>query len=322
MNGEKKLVVSHAPFWHDGRSIAARNYNTMLAALPAALMGLWIFGGHALGVLSLCIGTAMAWELVLNKIMRRPPSIGNGSAALTGMLLGMILPASAPFWMVIVATFVAVVLGMVIYGGLGGNPFSPVILALAVLGVSWPLMFNYNYMLQAYDTGFAMAYPLAQLKAFGPGAVTHFSVADLLMGKQSGGIGATFGLGLIAGGLYLIVRGFIRWEISFSFLVGVLVTAWLFNASDSSAYAGPAIHLLSGYTLIGAFFLATEDSSSPVNFIPMLIYGAGAGILTVLIRNIGVYVDGVVLAILLMNVANPLIDAIRPKALGKVVRNA
>ena len=97
------------------------------------------------------------------------------------------------------------------------------------------------------------------------------------------------------------------------------MTALFFHISDPSQYASPVFHLLTGYTLIGAFFLATEDSSSPVNFIPMLIYGAGAGVMTVLIRNIGTYVDGVVFAILLMNLINPICDKIRPKALGKVV---
>ncbi len=145
-----------------------------------------------------------------------------------------------------------------------------------------------------------------------------WSDAKVLMGQQTGGIGSTFGLGLIFGGMYLIARGFIRWEISLSFLAGVFITALLFNLNNSNLYAGPFFHLFTGYTLIGAFFLATEDSSSPVNFIPMLIYGVGAGIMTVLIRNIGFYVDGVVFAILLMNLINPICDKIRPKALGKV----
>jgi electron transport complex protein RnfD len=142
------------------------------------------------------------------------------------------------------------------------------------------------------------------------------------MGQQPGGIGTTFGLGLIIGGLYLMLRGHIRWEISLSFLASVFVTALLFNLSDPEKYANPVFHLLTGYTLIGAFFLATEDSSSPVNFVPMLLYGALAGILTVLIRNIGAFVDGVVFAILMMNVANPLLDKIRPKAMGKGIKHA
>jgi len=130
--------------------------------------------------------------------------------------------------------------------------------------------------------------------------------------------GATCGLGLIVGGIYLILRGFIRWEISVSFLVGVTLTALFFNMADSSQYAGPMIHLFSGYTLMGAFFLATEDSSSPVNTVPMLLYGLLGGVMTVLIRNIGAYVDGVVFAILFINCINPLLDKIRPKVIGKV----
>jgi electron transport complex protein RnfD len=163
-----------------------------------------------------------------------------------------------------------------------------------------------------------MTYPLWSAKFFGPGTVDHFSILKLLAGQQIGGIGATFGLGLIAGGIYLIARGYIRWEIPVSFLAGVFLTAFIFHAADPERFAGPLFHLVTGYTLLGAFFLAPEDASSPVNFVPMLLYGAGAGVITILIRNIGIYVDGVVYAILLMNIANPLLDKIRPKAIGKV----
>jgi len=135
----------------------------------------------------------------------------------------------------------------------------------------------------------------------------------------AGGIGSGFGLGLIVGGAYLILRGFIRWEIALSFLAGVFVMASVFFVIDPTRFADPFFHLLTGYTLIGAFFLATEDSASPVNFIPMLIYGAAGGIITVLIRNIGVYADGVLYAILVINLIQPLVDKIRPQAVGKVV---
>jgi electron transport complex protein RnfD len=138
------------------------------------------------------------------------------------------------------------------------------------------------------------------------------------MGRQTGGIGSIFGLGLVIGGIYLILRGHIRWEISISFLVSVFVTALIFNRANPEEYAGPLFHILTGYTLIGAFFLLTEDSSSPVNFIPMILYGLLAGVLTVLIRNIGFFADGSVFAILMLNVANPLLDKIRSKAVGKV----
>jgi len=318
MTNQKKFIVSHAPFWHDGSQISTRSYHTMIAALPAVLFGLIQYGMPALAVLAFSVSTAMLWEVVMNYLMKRPVSIGDGNAALIGLLLGMMVPATMPWWAILVGTLVAILLGKHVYGGIGANPFNPVLIAIAVLMLSWADLFDFAEAYRNYEFDFAMVYPIAMLKYFGVSAISSFDTGTLMMGKQIGGIGATFGLGLIIGGIYLIIRGIIRWEIAVSFLVGVFVTALLFNMADSTKYAGPMFHLFAGYTLIGAFFLATEDSSSPVNFIPMLIYGAGAGIMTVLIRNIGVYVDGVVFAILLMNLVSPLLDKIRPKAIGKV----
>ena len=224
--------------------------------------------------------------------------------------------------MVLIGTVLAIVVGKQIFGGIGCNPLNPALVAIAMVFLSWKGIVDFNEALLNYELGFPMTYPLATLKYLGAEAVSEYSAGALLMGCHTGGIGATFGLGLILGGIYLILRGLIRWEIAISFLAGVFITALLFNMADPAAYAGPVFHLLTGYTLIGAFFLATEDSSSPVNFIPMLLYGALAGLLTVLIRNIGAMVDGVVFAILMLNLANPLLDKIRPKALGKEMENA
>lgn len=289
----------------------------MLAALPAVLFGLVHYGIPALGVVSLSISSSIIWEFLMNYVTKRPKSIGDGNAALIGLLFAMLLPATSPWWLVLTGTFVSVVIGKQIFGGIGGNPFNPALIGIAILMVSWKNFFDFDDALLNYDLGFIMVYPLAALKHFGVSAVDSFTISDLLLGRQIGAIGTTFGIGIIAGGIYLIIRGFIRWEISLSFLAGVLITAFIFNLYDSTRYAGPFFHLLTGYTLIGAFFLATEDSSSPVNFIPMFIYGAGGGIMTVLIRNIGAHVDGVVFAVILMNIANPLLDKIRPKAIGK-----
>jgi len=319
MHNHKKLIVSHAPFWHNGAGISVRSYHMMIAALPAVFVGIFQYGMRALGVVALSISSAILWELAINKVTRRSVSIGDGNAALIGLVFAMMLPATSPWWLVVTGTFVAVVIGKQIYGGIGGNPFNPVLIGFAILMVAWKDFFDFNEVLVNYDLRFAMVYPLAAVKHLGTAGIESFTTAGLLMGKQSGGIGATFGLGLIAGGIYLIGRGFIRWEISVSFLAGVFITALLFHLSNSALYAGPFFHLFTGYTLIGAFFLAPEDSSSPVNFIPMLIFGAGAGIMTVLVRNLGSYVDGVPFAILLMNLVNPICDKIRPKALGKVV---
>ena len=318
MLSQKKLIVSHAPFWHDGSSISTRSYHTMIAALPAVLMGIFQYGVVAIGVVAVSISSPMLWELLINKITRRNVSIGDGNAALVGLLFAMLLPATTPWWMVITGTLVAVGVGKHIYGGIGGNPFNPVLIGVAILTLSWKDYFDFDQALLNYDLGFAMVYPLAALKHLGTAGISAFKPLNLLLGQQSGALGTTFGLGLILGGAYLIVRGFIRWEISVSFLAGIFLSAWLFHINKPEVYAGPLFHLLTGYTLIGAFFLATEDSSSPVNTVAMLLYGAGGGIMTVLIRNIGAYVDGVVFAILLMNLINPLLDKIRPTALGKV----
>lgn len=319
MNSQKKFIVSHAPFWHNGSSITERSYHTIFAALPAALVGIYHFGIPALAVLTLSVASAILWELAINYVSKRTITIGDGNAALIGLLFAMLLPATMPWWAVITGTFIAVVVGKQIFGGIGSNAFNPIAVAVAIMMVSWKDLFNFDGMLLNYDLDFATVYPIAAAKHFGTESVDSFNLWDLFMGRQIGGIGATFGLGLVLGGAYLVLRGFIRWEISITFLAGVYITAFLFNLFDPIRFAGPGFHLLTGYTLIGAFFLATEDSSSPVNFIPMLIYGATGGIMTVLIRNIGNYVDGVILAILVINIVNPLLDRIRPKALGKVV---
>jgi electron transport complex protein RnfD len=319
MSKRKKFIVSHPPFWHAGHKIPERNGHIMLATLPALLAGFYYYGIPALGVVSLSVSSAMLWELMINRFTKSPFTIADGSAALIGLIFAMLLPAAVPWWVVIIGTFVAVIIGKQIYGGIGANPFNPTLLAFAMVALSWKDLVDFNEALVNYDLDFIMFYPLTALKFFGVTSVDSFGGLSLLLGRQSGGLGSTFGLGLILGGGYLMARGIVRWEIAAFFLAGVFITALIFFMADSAKFAGPAFHLFSGYTLIGAFFLAPEDSSSPVNRYPMMIYGAGGGILTVLIRNIGLHVDGVVFAILLMNIANPLLDKIRPKALGKVV---
>jgi electron transport complex protein RnfD len=315
----KKLIVAHAPFWHSGNRVTERSYHTILATLPAVILGIHYFGIPALRVMCLAVASAMLWELAVNLVGRRPISIGDGNAALIGVVFGMLLPATMPWWAVLTGTFIAIVIGKEIFGGIGSNAFNPAAVAIAIMMVSWKDLFDFDGMLLNYHLEFATAYPIAAAKHFGPEGILSFNLWDLFIGKQIGGIGATFGLGLVLGGVYLIIKGIIRWEIPVAFIVGIYLTAFVFHLIDPVRFVSPAFHLVSGYTLIGAFFLATEDSSSPVNFIPLLIYGAAGGIMTVLIRSVGVYVDGVIMAVLVINLIHPLLDKIRPKALGKVV---
>jgi electron transport complex protein RnfD len=317
MNNQKKLLVSHAPFWHIGSAVPERHYNTILAALPAVLMGLSIFGIPALAVICLAVASAVGWEFAITRLSKRPNTVGDGNAALIGLLFGMLLPATTPWWLVVTGTFVAILIGKQIFGGIGGNPFNPAVLAYAILTVSWKTFLDVDAQLLHMDFDFPAQDPLAALKAFGPEAIAGLSLGDLLIGRQVGGIGAGCGLAIIVGGIYLIARGYVRWEIPIAFIAGVFITGGLFYIVDPNRFASPIFHLLAGYTLLGAFFLAPEDSSSPVNTIPMLLYGAMGGLMTMLIRNIGAYPDGVIFAILVINLINPLLDKIRPKALGK-----
>jgi electron transport complex protein RnfD len=318
-----KLIVSHAPFWHDGDSLFTLNLNLMIAALPAVIFGLVQFGMPALGVLALSLSSAMVWEYVITLLSGKKASIHDLDSAVIGLFLGMMLPATAPWWLVITGTFLAVVIGKMIFGGIGANPFNPTLIGMAILALSWKTLLDFDAAYVNYDFDFTALVPLAAVKAKGALAVSDlFPLNDLMMGKQVGAIGTTFGLGLVIGGIYLILRGFVRWEIPISFIIGIVFTALCFNLANPDKYAGPLIHLFSGYTLFGAFFLAPENSSSPVNRIPMLIFGFCAGLIILLMRNIGVYEDGTVLGILLLNLVNPLIDTIRPKALGKGVNHA
>ncbi len=322
MSNRMQLTVSHAPFWHTGSSVSVKYYHIMAAAMIAVIAGLVQYGIPALAVIALSVGSAMIWESIFNYLAKRPNTIDDGNAALIGLIFAMLLPAVTPWWVVITGTFLAIVIGKQIYGGLGANPFNPVVVAYAILILSWPIFLDYNAALVDYVFSFDPVYPMAAVKFQGAAAVENFSVTDLLLGRQAAGIGTGFGIGLIIGGIYLIVRGFIRWEIAVSFLAGIFVTALLFNLKNPEVYAGPGFHVFTGMSLIGAFFLATEDSSSPVNFVPMLIYGALGGFLTVLIRNIGVHVDGVIFALLIISLVNPIVDKIRPKAKRRVMNYA
>jgi Na+-translocating ferredoxin:NAD+ oxidoreductase subunit D len=318
MNSQKKFIVSHAPFLHNGSGVAERNYHTIIALIPAVLMGLSVFGVPALGVLCLSVSSAIIWELLFNLAAKRSITVGDGHAVTLGLVLGMLLPATAPFWVVITGTFLAIVIGKQIFGGIGANPFCPPALAYAILYISWKTYLDFDAQLINFDFDFTAIYLPVAIKAFGAEALANINLGDLIIGRQIGGVGATSGLALIIGGAYLILRGFKRWEVPVAFIVGLVVTATFFHMADPDKYAGPFIHLFTGFSLIGAFFLATDDSASPVNPAAMIIYGATGGVMTILIRNIGQYPDGVIFAILLINLINPLVDKIRPKAIGKV----
>lgn len=306
------LTVTVPPHVHCGRTIKGYMAETLIALIPAIAMALIAFGMGAMRVVALSCAVAVLSEALCNKITKREQSIDDFSAIHTGLLFAFLLPASAPWWLVTIGSASSIIIGKMIFGGLGGNPLCSPLVGWAVCRISWgPTMDTNATMLMS-----ELPAPLQQLKFFGVESIQSLDAVSLLLGKQLGGLGEVQVLALLAGGVFLIIRRHISWEIPVSFISGVVITGFIYQLIDAEAYASPLFHLLTGGTIFGAFFLATEPASSPVGRIPLLIYGLMAGTMVIIIRVYGIYPDGVPFAILLANLFTPLLDRIRPKPFG------
>ena len=306
------LTVSVPPHVHCGRTIRGYMLETLLALSPAILMALITFGLGAFRVMALSVAVAITAEALCNKATKNDLSVSDWSAALTGLLFSFLLPASAPWWLVVMGSATSIILGKMIFGGLGGNPLCAPLVGWATCRISWPLFMDTN----ATMLTSSLPAPLQNLKFFRLESIQSIDYTSLLAGNQLGGLGEVHVAALLLGGLFLLVRRHIRWEIPVSFLVGVFVTAWIYQMIDPTTYAPPLFHLLAGGTVFGAFFLATDPSSSPIGLIPSLLFGLVAGSMVIIIRVYGIYPDGVPFAILLANLFTPLLDRIRPKPFG------
>lgn len=310
------LSVAMPPHTHDGSSVSEIYLNQFFALLPAAVAGVLVCGVGGLRTVLLAIGSAVILEWLAARLMRREQCLADGSVLAQGLMLGMLLHAQTPWWLVMVAALLMVVLGKHFFGGLGGYPLNPVLLSYCILLVSWPSRLNLADQLSGCSVHGPALEPLVAWKGFGAGATEAFSLGDLFLGQQVGGIGSSMILLLVLGGLYLIARGFISWRIPLAFLGTVFVTALIFNLAAPADYPPPLFHLFSGVAVFAAFFLATDFTTSPVNGWAQVIFGAGCGLLAVLIRTFGSYPDATVFAIILMNLAHPLIDKIHPQVIA------
>jgi electron transport complex protein RnfD len=317
------LIVSPSPHVHSGARITGTSYNLLIALLPAVIMGVSTYGFDALRVICASIACAMVFEALIQKLFKKPVTIADGSAAVTGLILALILPASVPLYIVVVANFAGIVIAKQCFGGLGANPLNPALVGWAGIRITqgWAGYLDFDLALVNYDTGFLMQYPLAVLKADGASALSQFSPTDLFLGHQTGGIGAAAIIWILLGGLYLVVRGVIRWEIPLFFLVGTAILSAIFWLTDQATYASPMFHILTGNVMIGAFFLTTDNGSSPVNRWGMIVFGLGCGAMTVFLRVWSNYSDGVIFACLLMNLCVPLMDKIKAKQIIPAVRS-
>lgn len=311
-----ELVVSAVPHTHSGNTLQKMMRQILLALIPALLIGVAYFGFGVVQVAVIAVVSAVVWQALLQKLMHKPVVFGNMTTIVAAVLLAMIVPPGLPWWTMCVGTLIMVLLGTEIYGGYGNNPFNGVLIAWVVLQISFPEAMT----AWAYPPGELLTIqpPLQVLQEDGVFFVKEFfSLSDLLVGRTVGYAGQTSALFLLLGGLFLLYRRVITWHIPVSFLAGVAAFAGLFWLLDAEAYASPVVHILAGGTMITAFFLATDYPSSPVTRAGMLLYGFGAGMLTVVIRIWGQWPDGAFFAVFLLSILTPLLDKIAPRVYGR-----
>ncbi len=347
------LIMLSSPHAHGGNSIRMVMLTVMLALLPATLVSVYLFGWLALLLIVTCMLTALLTEAICLKWMGRSLStLFDNSAALTGLFLALTLPASTPWWMAILGSVFAIVLGKQLYGGLGYNIFNPALSARVILLVSFPLqmttwlvpmsvtgsgldLYDLSTALTIFFSGvnalplgldaMTMASPLGHVKTAATLGVSvsdalnsyHYSYLNAFLGLEAGSVGETSALALLIGGIYLLARHAITWHIPLAYLATVAVLAAIFHAVDPAAYAPPLFHLLAGGLILCAFFMATDPVSSPVTPLGQLLFGCGCGLLTWVIRTWGGYPEGAMFSVVLMNCAVPLIDHYcRPRVYG------
>ena len=232
------------------------------------------------------------------------------------VLLAFTMPYNAPWWLLVVGSFIMIVIGKKLFGGYGAYPVHPVVLRYAIMRVSWPQRFDFTASMVTIEWSQKMVEPLRLVKTLGSSMESAYYWKDLLLGRQVAGIGNGLVLYLLIGGIILLLARQITWHIPVAFIGGQLFMAGVLHLADPVQYASPWFYLLARGTVFAAFFLATEYTTSPVNRIPMLIYGFLGGVLLMLIRAFSIYVDGAAFAVLLINLCNPLLDRIAPKVKG------
>ena len=305
-----KLIISPSPHIHGGDSIEKNMRGVILALMPALLVGFYFFGFGALIVTLTSVISCVLFEYLIQRFMlKTKPTIHDGSAIVTGVLLAMNLPANIPFWMVILGALFAIGVAKMSFGGLGNNPFNPalagrvfLLISFPVAMTTWPVPSPLSITYLDAATG---ATPLSTLKG------SHAEIPqllDLLTGNMGGSLGEVSAVAILLGLVYLLVRKIITRHIPVSILLtGAAITGILYLANPEE-FASPTFHLLTGGLMLGAVFMATDYATSPMNKRGMVIYGVGIGVITVVIREFGAYPEGVSFAILIMNAFTPLIN--------------
>lgn len=300
--------------------------------LPAMLVSIWYFGISALVTTAVAIVTCVVTEYLMKRyILNEDPSVSDGSAVITGMLLAFNVPSSLLWWQTVLGGIFAIGVAKIAFGGLGKNLFNPALVGRIFLLVSfpvnmtsWPIPLSNRWTLVDAITGptalgrlkegLANGETLSTLKAQLP------AYQDMFMGHVGGSLGEVSAIAILLGGIYMLYRRIITWHIPASYLLTVAVFTGILYLIDPTHFIDPVFHLLAGGLMLGAFFMATDMVTSPMTYKGMLVFGFGCGLLTVMIRNWGAYPEGVSFAILIMNAIVPLINkGFKPIRFGEVI---
>ena len=311
---QKNLAVSSSPHLRDNVTTRRIMQEVCLALAPAGIAAIVLFGASAATLIAVSVITAVLAEFCWNKLNKQKTTVGDWSAVVTGLLLAYNLPANAPVWIAVVGAIIAIILVKQMFGGIGSNFMNPALAARAILFVSWSSLMTSYPATQFMTDVTSSATPLNLL---GKGTVEGVNLMDLFLGNVSGVLGETCKLALLLGGVYLILRGIVDWKIPVTFIATVFVCYLVKDGAEMALY-----QILSGGLFLGAFFMATDYATSPVTNVGRVIMGVGCGLFLFVIRAYASYPEGCSFAILLMNVATPLIDKYTmPKAFGEVKKH-
>lgn len=316
---ENQFYVSPSPHIHGGDSISKNMYGVLIALVPAFLVSLYYFGIGALVVTAVSIASCLLFESLIQRfLMKKTPTLWDGSAILTGLLLAFNLPSNLPVWIVIIGALAAIGIGKMSFGGLGNNIFNPALVGRVFLLISFPAQMTTWPVPEAlsmhYIDATTGATTLSLLKSH---AAALPSYQDMLLGNMGGSLGEVGAIALLLGLAFMLWRKIITWHIPVAVIGTVAVFTGIMYGVNPAVYANPLVHILSGGLLLGAIFMATDYVTSPMSHSGMIIYGVGIGLLTAVIRLWGSYPEGMSFAILIMNALTPLINTYcKPKHFG------
>ena len=316
-----KLIVAPAPHVQTSQSTARIMRDVVIALMPALVVSTVVFGADVLRVTVLSVAACVAFEYLIQKfLVRGAVTVTNWSAAVTGVLLAFNLPASIPWWIVVIGAFVAIAIAKMTFGGLGKNPFNPALVGRVFLLIAYPVqMTTFPMPVNGAFDALSGATPLAAVKH--GAAADVLGVQELLLGNMPGSMGEVAALALLCGFVYLLWRRVITWHIPVTVLVTMAVFAFVAalcsGQSEAALWQLPLFHVLAGGAILGAVFMATDYSTSPMTVRGGVIFAVGIGAITMCIRLWGAYPEGMSFAILIMNACVPLINKyVKPKRFG------